>query len=143
MNYAYWWGIAAAVLIGVELLIGTFYLLMVALGLGAGALAAFLGLSLNMQILCATLTASVTTGLWHWKNYKNPRAAIYSENKDAIIDIGETVEVVNWDAQQTTKVRYRGAQWAARWVGPGDPQIGHCAIQGMKGSELQLGAPAA
>ena len=140
MNPAYWWGIAAAVLIGLELVTGTFYLLMLALGTIVGAVAYLIGLSFNWQIVCAALTAAVATGLWHFKRYKNPRSKIYFENKNALIDIGETVEVVHWNPDQTTKVRYRGAEWSALWIGEGEPQTGRCTISAIKGSQLQLDA---
>lgn len=141
MNPAIWWGIVVLVLIGSEMFTGTFYLLMLALGAIVGAVAALAGLDLNWQILLASVTAILATGLLHMRRYKNPRSANYAENKDAIIDIGETVEVTHWSPEQTTQVKYRGATWSARWVGQGQPQTGRCIIRGMKGSQLQLDMP--
>ena len=43
----FWWVLAGAA-VAVELATGTFYLLMIALGLAAGAIAAHLGLSVAM-----------------------------------------------------------------------------------------------
>ncbi|MEK9804034.1 MAG: NfeD family protein, partial [Curvibacter sp.] len=44
-----WW-LAAGILVAAELVTGTFYLLMLALGLGAGALAADAGLAGTVQL---------------------------------------------------------------------------------------------
>ena len=49
-----WW-VLAGILVAVELAIGTFYLLMVALGLAAGAVAAHLGLPLSAQVTTAAI----------------------------------------------------------------------------------------
>ena len=47
-----WW-ILAGLLVSAELLTGTFHLLMLAIGLAAGAVAAHANLSLTMQLVCA------------------------------------------------------------------------------------------
>ena len=49
-----WW-VLAGILVAVELLVGTFYLLMLALGLAAGAVAAHLGLPLSAQVTTAAI----------------------------------------------------------------------------------------
>lgn len=143
MNTAFWWAFIAVVLIGLEILTGTFYLLMIALGAMVGFLFAIPGLSLNWQLGAAALAAIAATAGWHFYRYKNPKSAVYSENKDALIDIGETVNVIHWDPQQATQVRYRGANWSARWAGQGEPCTGACIIKGMKGNQLLLEAPTA
>ena len=51
-NASVWW-IAAGVAVAAELATGTFYLLMIALGLGAGALAAHFGSTQPIQLLVA------------------------------------------------------------------------------------------
>ncbi|HNJ45700.1 MAG TPA: NfeD family protein, partial [Ottowia sp.] len=50
-----WW-IAAGLLVAAELLTGTFYLLMLAIGAAAGALAAHAGLSLSAQLVAGGVT---------------------------------------------------------------------------------------
>jgi membrane protein implicated in regulation of membrane protease activity len=47
-----WW-VLAGIAVAVELTTGTFYLLMVALGLAAGALASYLGFGVPLQIVAA------------------------------------------------------------------------------------------
>lgn len=134
----YLWGILIAVLIGCELLTGTFYLLMIALGAVVGLLGAILGLSASWQLLLAAIACIAFTGAWHYKRYKDPKDPIYSRNKNALIDIGETVEVSHWQPNRSAQVRYRGADWTAIWVGQGEPSTGICVIKGMRGNQLEV-----
>ena len=53
-NWTLWWLLAGAA-VAVEMLTGTFYLLMLALGMVAGALAAHAGASAPMQLVVAAL----------------------------------------------------------------------------------------
>lgn len=138
MNPAYWWWIATAALIALELFSGTFYLLMLALGTAAGGLVQLAGGSSTLQIVAAAIVASVTTSVWHLKRYRHPRSAPYAANKDVMIDIGSPVMVDQWMPDGTAVVRYRGAQWAARWVGQGEPVAGACFIKALDGNQLQL-----
>lgn len=135
------WGVIFFVLLGVEMFTGTFYLLMISIGALVGAAAALLGLDVTWQIGLAGIVSAMTTALFHFKRARNPRSAIYNENKDALIDIGQFVEVAHWTPDQTTQVRHRGAEWAARWSGKGTPITGRCVIRGIIGSQLQLDAP--
>ena len=50
---ATWWWVAAGVLVAAELASGTFYLLMLALGMAAGAIAAHLGFATAAQLVVA------------------------------------------------------------------------------------------
>ena len=50
----FWW-VAAGVAVAVELATGTFYLLMIALGLAGAAVVAMLGMGLTAQIVSAAL----------------------------------------------------------------------------------------
>ncbi|RYF40251.1 MAG: NfeD family protein, partial [Comamonadaceae bacterium] len=58
-----WW-ILAGITVALELATGTFYLLMLALGLVAGALSAHLGLGITGQILTAAIIGSGAVALW-------------------------------------------------------------------------------
>ena len=58
LNPATLWWLMAGVTVAIELLSGTFYLLMLAIGMAAGAVAAHMGLGLTMQIVtCAVVGA--------------------------------------------------------------------------------------
>jgi membrane protein implicated in regulation of membrane protease activity len=106
-----WWLLAGAA-IGVELATGTFYLLMLAIGLVAAAISAHLGVSFTLQIVVAAFVSAGT--VLGWRSYKNtrPSSPPASANRDVNLDIGETVQVDNWNPDGTGTVKYRGASWA-------------------------------
>ncbi len=136
-----WW-LAMGVLVAAELATGTFYLLMLALGCAAGALAAHAGLGVTMQIVAAALIGGGATAAWHAKRARQPRAAPAETNRDVHLDIGQFVRVEQWDADQSARVNYRGASWAVRFAGKGTPLPGEHVIVALNGNELRV-APAA
>jgi len=130
-----WW-VIAGVLVAVELATGTFYLLMLAVGAVAGALAAHLGLGSTAQIVTAALLGGGATALWHVKRAREPRSAPVEANRDVLLDIGGTVQVDHWQPDGTARVSYRGAAWAARYAGAGAPLPGRHRIVSVQGLEL-------
>ena len=112
-----WW-VAAGIAVAVELATGTFYLLMIALGLVAGAIAAHLGLGTTAQVVIAALVGGGATAVWHWRRARAPRSAPAASNRDVNLDIGERVQVKSWQDDRTTRVSYRGSMWTAR-LAPG------------------------
>lgn len=105
-----WWLLAGGA-VAVELITGTFYLLMIAVGLAAAALAAHAGAPLTVQVLVAAVVGGGTVVVWHWKRSKSARPAKAQANRDVQMDIGETVHVTAWNEDGTASVKYRGAQW--------------------------------
>ena len=136
-----WW-LASGALVAVELATGTFYLLMLALGGAAAALAAHAGLSGSTQLTVAALVGGGATAAWHFKRARRPSSAPSASNRDLNLDIGRTVQVDAWAADGTASVRYRGAAWAVRHQGSGTPQPGAFVIVALHGNELAV-APAA
>jgi membrane protein implicated in regulation of membrane protease activity len=130
-----WW-IVAGVLVATELATGTFYLLMLAVGAAAAALAAHLGIAFTGQLLAAALIGGGAVAGWHLKRSKEPRAASANANRDVNLDIGETVHVAAWDAEGNAQVNYRGANWAVRYAGSGTPQPGTFVIHALEGNRL-------
>jgi membrane protein implicated in regulation of membrane protease activity len=106
-----WWLLAALVVIA-ELMTGTFYLLMISLGLVAGALAAHLGVSTSMQFIVAAVVGGGATLAWHFYKSKQPGVAKAEANKDVNQDVGAVLHVAHWNADGSAAVKYRGAQWA-------------------------------
>ena len=138
-NSATLWWIATGALIAIELATGTFYLLMLALGAAAGALAAHAGASTSLQVTLAALAGSCTTGFWHWRNrHRRADAPDANANRDVNLDVGESVDVGNWDDQGRAQVNYRGSQWRARFVGDGTPGPGPHRIAALRGNMLEL-----
>jgi membrane protein implicated in regulation of membrane protease activity len=132
-----WW-IVAGVLVAVELATGTFYLLMLALGAAAGAVAAHAGAGLNVQLLAGALVGGGAVLLWHLRRRREPVAPASAENRDVNIDIGEQVEVHDWDAGGLGSTQYRGARWSVRFAGTGLPRPGLHVIRRVEANRLYV-----
>jgi membrane protein implicated in regulation of membrane protease activity len=130
-----WWLLGGAAVV-LELLTGTFYLLMLAIGLGAGALAAHGGASFTLQIAVAAVIGGGAVMGWNLFRQKNAVAA--GANRDVNLDIGETVQVESWQPDGSTSVKYRGAQWSAVLAAGGQPSPGAHHIVEIRGSQLIL-----
>lgn len=138
LSTATFWWVLAGVAVAAELTTGTFYLLMIALGLAAGAVSAHLGLSPSLQIVIAALVGGGATALWHWRRMKQPNSAPAAENRDVNLDIGERVQVEAWGADLTARVSYRGSLWTAR-LQPGSPALpGQHLVKAVEGNWLVL-----
>ncbi|WP_428424061.1 NfeD family protein [Methylibium sp.] len=135
---ATWWWIASGALIAAELTTGTFYLLMLALGLGAAALAAHAGLGFSAQLLAAALVGGGAVIAWHLRRLRQPPATPAGANRDVNLDIGERVHVSEWQTDGSATVHYRGAQWSVRYAGDGAPAPGEHVIHAIDGSRLLL-----
>ena len=133
---ATWWWIGAGVLVAAELATGTFYLLMIALGMGAGAVAAHLGAGTTAQIVVAAVVGAAATAAWHIWRYRQPRSAPFQSNRDVNLDVGERVRVDAWGEDRTARISYRGAGWTVVFRGDGVPAPGEYAIAALEGSRL-------
>lgn len=127
MDAATFWWVAAVGLVIAELLTGTVYLLMIATGAVAGALAAHLGMNSSMQIGIAAVISTAATLIWHLKKSKERKSKTTDAHANPNVnqDIGAKVQVDAWNADGTAQVQYRGAQWtvlaahgAAQIIGP-------------------------
>jgi len=128
-----WWLLAGAA-VAVELLTGTFYLLMFALGLGAAAIAAHAGASTAMQLVVAAVIGGGAVAGWHVLRRRGAGPAAAGSNLD--FDAGEPVHVDAWSADNTTTVRYRGTTWTAV-PAEGTPQgTGTHRVRRVDGSRL-------
>ena len=140
-SVAMFWWVAAGVAVAVELATGTFYLLMIAVGLAAAAIAAHLGLALSGQMVAFALVGGGATALWHWRRARSPRSAPAASNRDVNLDIGERVRVDAWASDGTAQVHYRGASWQARLAPGSVASPGEHRIAAIEGNWLVL-APA-
>jgi membrane protein implicated in regulation of membrane protease activity len=138
LSAATFWWVAAGVAVAAELATGTFYLLMIALGLAAAAVAAHLGLGSSTQIITGALVASIATALWHWKRARAPRSAPAAQNRDVNLDIGEHVLVEAWHADRTARVQYRGSWWTARLQPGATPAPGEHRVTAVEGNWIVL-----
>ncbi len=107
-----WWLLAGGLVVA-ELLTGTFYLLMLAVGVGAAGIAAHLGASTTVQILTAALVGGGSVVGWHALRRKRPGDPSARADRSVNLDVGETVMIEHWNPDGTTQVKYRGATWTA------------------------------
>ena len=133
-----WWWVAAGIAVAVELGTGTFYLLMIAAGLAAGAIAAHLGLDATLQVVAAAVVGGGAVAAWHVKRGREPQAGPARSNPDVNPDIGETVHVQAWNADGTTGVQYRGAHWTAVAMPGSAHEPGPHRIREVVGNRLVL-----
>lgn len=132
-----WWLLAGAA-VAIELLTGTFYLLMLAIGLAAAAVAANLGFSMPVQLVLAAVFGGGAVVGWHLVRQRGPRELPAAANRDVNLDIGETVHVTRWHPDGTTLVKYRGAQWTAVPAPGTIPVAGPHRIREVVGSRLVI-----
>ncbi len=130
-----WW-LLTGTAVAVELVTGTFYLLMLAIGLAAGALAAHAGLPLTGQLLAAAAVGGGAVAAWHAKRRQQPEEPEASINPDVNMDIGEVVHVTTWNADGTAFVKYRGANWTVIPVEGAIPVAGPHRVRQVIGSRL-------
>jgi membrane protein implicated in regulation of membrane protease activity len=133
----FWW-IAAAGLVIAELLTGTIYLLAVATGAVAGAIAAHVGADLSTQIVIAAAVGTITTVLWHFSKARQRRADVAPAraNTDVNQDIGAHVQVDAWNSDGTAQIQYRGAQWTVLATQGADRASGLHRVKEVVGNRL-------
>ena len=130
-----WWLLAGAAVV-IELTTGTFYLLMLALGLVAGALAAHAGLAMTGQLVVAAVVGGGAVAGWRfWRGQRPPEAPAQS-NADVNMDVGETVHVERWNPDGTASVKYRGANWTVVAAEGSIPVSGPHRVREVVGSRL-------
>ena len=131
--YAVWW-ILAAILVGVELASGTFYLLVYGMAAAVAGVAAWLGAGMVAQLLTAAVIGAVgTLMLRRWKrNTDRPEFSVQD------MDIGKTVQIESWQGDRG-QVKYRGAVWDAEAEPAGVDSTRPLVIRAIKGNTLVLG----
>ena len=133
MNAHWVWWIAAALLIGAELVTGTFYLLAVGIAAAFGGIAAWLGASLPQQYLTAgALGVALTAAAHQWRKRQAPPSPQPS------LDVGQSVQVKSWNPDGTARVAYRGSLWDAELASPEVPHADTLFIVATRGSILLL-----
>jgi membrane protein implicated in regulation of membrane protease activity len=142
-DHATAWWVAAGLLVALELTTGTFYLLMLAIGALAGAVAAHLALPFPGQLLAAAAVGGAAVALWHRRRAARPASATVTAtaNPDVNLDVGGRVQVAAWGADRLARVSYRGSAWSARFAGAGEPAPGEHVIVAVEGPQLVLDRP--
>ncbi len=130
-----WW-VLTGVVVAVELMTGTFYLLMLSMGMVAGAIAAHLGATTATQLVVAAVVGGGFVVAWRRYKQTQPHPLPAGANRDAILDVGESVHVDSWGPDGTGSVKYRGAQWNVALVAGATPVPGLHRIVEVVGSRL-------
>ena len=130
-----WWLLAGGLVVA-ELLTGTFYLLMLAVGVGAAGIAAHLGASTTAQILTAALVGGGSVVGWHALRRKRPGDPSARADRSVNLDVGETVQIDGWNADGTAQIRYRGTQWTVLARPGTEPRPGPHRVAELVGSRL-------
>lgn len=130
-----WW-LAAGILVAAELATGTFTMLMLALGMTAGAIAAHVGMNASAQLVVAALVGGGAVVAWRAKRKRGPAPEPGAPNRDVNLDIGSQIHVGHWKADGTARVQYRGAAWDVRYQGLGVPAAGDFKIRALDGNCL-------
>ncbi|TAM32450.1 MAG: NfeD family protein [Paraburkholderia sp.] len=135
----FWW-VGAGVLIVAELMTGTFYLLMIALGFFAGVLAYGLGAPLDLQLgIAAAVALTAMIVLRRSRFGRRKRRADASSDPGVNLDIGEPVTVTGWQDRRA-RAMYRGAEWDIE-LAPGEPEDARLyEIKSVRGSCLIVAA---
>jgi len=130
------WAITGIALIIVEMLTGSFYLLVLGIAALAAAGAAWLGFSFWIQAV--VIAAVAVTGVLLVKKFRG-RSVPASQRS---LDIGQSVMLESWisEADGVARVNYRNAQWEARVTGERVAGGKIFYIHGVDGNTLQVSA---
>ena len=135
-NDFFWW-IGAGALIVAELLTGTFYLLMIALGFLAGAVVKLYGASVAAQCVWAAVVALAAVMLLRRSRFGRRQRRDASTNPDVLLDVGAPVQVNAW-RDGRARVPYRGAEWDVE-LAPGEREdAGVYEIAAVRANRLVL-----
>ena len=132
-----WWLVAGAC-VALELVTGTFYLLMLATGFVAAAVATYLGVGTTGQILTAALVGGGAVAVWYAVRSRRPKGLPAEANPDVNLDIGETLAVDTWNPDGTASVHYRGARWTVVQRGTAPPVAGLHRVVAVVGNRLMV-----
>jgi membrane protein implicated in regulation of membrane protease activity len=133
MSVEWTWWIAAAILIAMELLTGTFYLLAIGVAFALGGIAAWLGAPAEMQFGIAGVLAVALTIAAH-----RLRLGRLTPPPQPSLDLGQAVRVATWNSDGTARVAYRGSTWDAELESMAVPRAETLYIVGTRGSVLVL-----
>lgn len=134
MQSPLFWLIVGIALFGIELITGTFYMLILGTAFLFAALGGWIGLNDYSQLmLAAGIGAGGVLVLYKHRQAELKRQLPESQS----LDIGQTVRVLQWLDDTHARVAYRGTEWDAELLG-GHPQAAVLYICDTRGSTLLL-----
>ena len=130
-----WW-LATGAAVGIELVTGTFYLLMLAIGTAAAALAAHAGASEAAQLLVGAVVGGGAVAICYQLRKRRAGDPSVRSLRSVNLDVGETVMVTAWESDGTAQVKYRGANWTAIHRAGVIPSVGAHRVSELVGNRL-------
>ncbi|MCD6026507.1 MAG: NfeD family protein [Solimicrobium sp.] len=134
------WLIVAGIMVVLEMFTGTFYLLMIAVGLLAASLVAFLGLTSEYQIITAALVGAIATISLRRSRFGITHKVKAARDPNVNLDIGQSIQINEWHSNSTgvfsARAMHRGALWDVKYVGKEEPGAGTFKIVEIQGSQL-------
>jgi membrane protein implicated in regulation of membrane protease activity len=131
------WAILGLTLVVIELVTGTFYLLVLGVAAFGAAAAAYFGQEFPLQALLGTAIAAAGCYWVHAYRTKN------SARQMASVDAGQPASFEAWidERARLARVRYRGATWEAVVEGDAAPEGGGVVyVTAASGNTLRVSA---
>ncbi len=132
----FWWVLAGGLVIA-ELLSGTFYLLMIAVGCVAGGVVTLFGLSVSLQLVVAAAIA--LSALILLRRSRIDLAKGRHANLHNNLDLGALLQIDAWQGRRA-RALYRGAQWDVELLAGEDIDGQWYEIKEMRGNLLVVAA---
>jgi membrane protein implicated in regulation of membrane protease activity len=134
------WFVFAGVTVALEMFTGTFYLLMIGVGLAAGGLAAVAGLAGEQQFVIAAVIGIMATIALRQSRYGRISRRDAARDPNVNLDIGQTLRVAAWsrtgDGKAVARVLYRGAEWDVELEREAEAHPGTFVIREVRGNRL-------
>lgn len=134
------WFVLAGVTVALEMFTGTFYLLMIGIGLAAGGLAALGGMPAQEQFAVAAIIGVIATVALRQSRFGRISRANAARDPNVNLDIGQTLKVEAWltagDGMAIARVTYRGAEWDVELERGSEALPGMFVIREVRGSRL-------
>lgn len=130
-----WWLLAGSA-VALELFTGTFYLLMLAVGMVAAALAAHAGAGTTVQLIVAAIVGSAAVVGWYLVKKRRDGDPSVRSMRSVNLDVGEMIQIDEWNPDGTASVKYRGAQWTVIQRPGNAPTPGTYRVAELVGNRL-------
>jgi membrane protein implicated in regulation of membrane protease activity len=134
------WFVLAAVMVILEMATGTFYLMMLGIGLAAGGFAALGGFGVEWQFLVAAVVGSAVIFALRKSRFGKLRSSNAAADPNVNLDVGQTVTVDEWTAihggVSMARVMYRGALWDIELAHGSMAKPGSFIIREVRGNRL-------
>lgn len=134
------WFVLAGVVVILEIFTGTFYLLMIALGLLAGGIAALAGTADWIQLTAAAVVGVAATYALRRKRIGIAPTVDAARDPNVNLDIGQSIAIESWRQPEggipSARATYRGAMWDVELASGAVARPGTFVIVEIRGNRL-------